>query len=100
MTSLAGSTAPISLPPLASRAIRASLWTVGGYGLSQLLRLAGNIVLARVLFPQAFGLMALIQVFLRGLQMFSDLGVGLSVIREHRNDSVFLNTAWTAQALR
>jgi hypothetical protein len=34
-----------------------------------------NLILTRLLFPEAFGLMALVQVFVVGLQMFSDIGI-------------------------
>ncbi len=82
-------------------ALRGSIWTLGGYGASQVLRLAGNLVLARLLFPEAFGLSALVGVFMVGLAMFSDVGIGPSVIRSHRGDDAdFLNTAWTIQVIR
>jgi hypothetical protein len=61
----------------------------------------GNLILTRLLFPEAFGLMALVQVFLSGLQMFSDIGIQTSVIRSKRGeDPAFLDTAWTVQVLR
>jgi hypothetical protein len=52
----------------------APLWTLGGYGVSQVVRLASSLILARLLFPEAFGLMALVNVFMQGLEMLSDLG--------------------------
>jgi O-antigen/teichoic acid export membrane protein len=83
------------------RAVQASLWTIVGYGLSQAIRLAGNIVVSRLLFPEAFGLMALVNVFIQGLEMFSDVGIGPAIIQSTRGDEPrFLNTAWTVQALR
>ncbi len=82
-------------------AVTGSLWTLGGYGFSQVLRLISNLVLARLLFPEAFGLMALVNVFMQGLQMFSDIGIGPSIIQNKRgNDPVFLKTAWTLQVVR
>ena len=86
---------------LRSLVARASLWSVGGMAASQLLRLASNLVLTRLLFPQAFGLLAIVTSFRVGLEMFSDVGVGPSIIREPRGeDPVFLNTAWTLQVIR
>lgn len=82
-------------------AIRGSIWTLGGYGLSQVIRLGSNVLLAKLLFPEAFGLMALVGVFMQGLQMFSDIGIGPGIIRSHRGDNpTFLNTAWTIQVVR
>jgi len=48
-------------------AIRGSVWTFAGYGISQVIRLGGNLILTRLLFPEAFGVMALVNVFLTGL---------------------------------
>jgi O-antigen/teichoic acid export membrane protein len=86
---------------LKQRAIRGSLWTLSGHASSQLLRLASNLILTRLLFPEAFGLMALVQTFIIGLEMFSDVGIQPSIIQNHRgNDPNFLNTAWTIQIIR
>ncbi len=44
--------------------------------------------------PRCFGLMALVQVFVTGLVMFSDVGLGQSVMQNKRGDEDdFLNTA-------
>ncbi|MGE5609500.1 MAG: oligosaccharide flippase family protein [Bacillota bacterium] len=86
---------------LKAQALRGSLWTLLGYGTSQVLRLASNLVLARLLFPKAFGLMAIVNVVIQGLQMFSDVGIGPSIIRGQRGeDPRFVNTAWTVQVIR
>lgn len=74
---------------------------VVGYGFNQVLRMASNLVLARLLVPEHFGLMVLVNVFIQGLTMFSDIGVGPSIIRSKRGDEqAFLDTAWTVQAAR
>jgi len=86
---------------LRRKMIRGSLWTVGGYGFSQAFRLGSNLVLSRLLFPEAFGVMALVNVYMQGLQMFSDVGIGPSIIQNERGeDPAFLNTAWTIQVIR
>lgn len=82
-------------------ALRGSLWTLGGYGGSQVIRLLSSLVLARLLFPEVFGLMALVNVFMQGLEMLSDVGIGPNIIQSKRgHEPVFLRTAWTIQALR
>jgi len=86
---------------LRRKMIRGSLWTVGGYGFSQAFRLGSNLILSRLLFPEAFGVMALVNVYMQGLQMFSDVGIGPSIIQNERGeDPAFLNTAWTIQVIR
>lgn len=82
-------------------AIRGTIWTFVGYGSSQVLRLAGNLVLTRLLVPEMFGLMALVNTFIIGLNLFSDIGIGPSIIQNKRGDEPsFLNTAWTIQVIR
>ncbi len=86
---------------LRSLALRGSAWTIAGYGASQVLRLGSNLIVTRLLFPEAFGLMALVHVFMQGLQMFSDVGIRPSIIQNKRGDDPdFLNTAWTIQVIR
>jgi O-antigen/teichoic acid export membrane protein len=86
---------------LVARVLRSSSWLVLGYGGSQALRLASNLILARLLFPEAFGLMALINVVTVGLMMFSDVGIGPAISQNKRGDDpAFLNTAWTIQVIR
>ncbi|WP_353473419.1 oligosaccharide flippase family protein [Salipiger sp. H15] len=86
---------------LGARVLRSSLLTVGGFGFAQMLRLASNLLLTRLLFPEAFGLMALVSVFLMGLMQFSDVGVTPAILQSRRGDDRdFLDTAWTIQVLR
>lgn len=81
--------------------VRAAAWTVGGYGLSQFIRFAGNLLLARLLFPEVFGLSALVVLFVQGLSMFSDVGTGPAIVQSPRGDDPeFLQTAWTVQCVR
>jgi O-antigen/teichoic acid export membrane protein len=86
---------------LKARTIRGASWTTIGFGAQQFLRLLSNLVLTRLLFPDAFGLMAIAQVFAQGLWMLSDIGVGASVVQNKRGDDpLFLSTAWTMQVIR
>ncbi len=86
---------------LRARAATGTAWTAGGFLLRQAIRLGANLVLARLLFPEAFGLMAIVNVFLIGVHMFSDLGLSLNVIQSPRGDDPrFLDTAYSVQILR
>ena len=95
---------PGAPPPggsLRAGAIRGSIWTLGGHALAQLLRLASNVILARLLFPDVFGQMALVYTFITGLQLFSDVGTGPAIIQSRRGDDpTFLRTAWTINVIR
>lgn len=86
---------------LDARFMRSSVFTLGGYGMGQVLRLASNLILTRILFPEAFGMMALVSVIMQGLAMFSDVGVSPSIMQSKRgDDQKFLDTAWTIQVIR
>lgn len=86
---------------LTKKVIHAGGWTVAGFVASQAIRLAGNLILTRLLFPEAFGLMAIVLVLMAGLALFSDLGVNQSIIQNrHGDDPDFLNTAWVVQIIR
>lgn len=84
------------------RAIRSTAWIMAGTGVSQLLRAATTVILAReFLGPTQFGLVALVTIFVSGLSMLSDLGIGTDVIRHPRGDEgIFLDTAFIIQAGR
>ena len=87
--------------PLRSRALTGSAWTIGEYLFCNLLRLVTNMVMARLLFPEAFGVMVIAGALVQALEMFADVGVGLSIIQHKRGDEpAFLNTAWTIQVIR
>jgi O-antigen/teichoic acid export membrane protein len=88
-------------PSLKSQLISSSAWTILGYGAAQVLRFGNNLVLTRLLNPEIFGVMALVQAIINGLSYLTDVGVGPSVIQNKRGDDPrFLGTAWTIQALR
>lgn len=83
------------------RALRSSAILIVGFGASNVMRLVSNLILTRLLFPEAFGLISLVYVFLTGLAMFSDLGINVSIIQNRRGDNPeFLNTAWSLQIIR
>jgi len=82
-------------------AIRGTVWTLIGYGSSQCLRLGANLCLTHLLAPEMFGLMALVNIFILGLILFSDIGIAPSIIQHDRGDEPdFLNSAWTLQIIR
>ncbi len=84
-----------------ARAQRSSALVVIGFGTKSILRLTSNLILTRLLFPEAFGLMALVFVFLTALNLFSDVGLNVSIVQNKRGeDPAFLNTIWSLQIIR
>jgi len=97
--------APPPVPPpqpnLKRMALTSALWTGAGFAWFQVIRFAANVILARLLFPEAFGLVATAFVFLMGIHLFADVGIRTSVIQHERGeDPDFYNTAWTLQIIR
>ena len=79
----------------------ASAWSTAGYATSQIVRLGNNMVLSYLLVPEAFGTMAIVNIVILGLGMFSEVGVGPCIIQNERGDDPeFLNTAWVIQIFR
>lgn len=88
-------------PSLRARMLHSGAWLVGSNLGSQVLRLASNLVLTRLLLPQDFGLMAAVNTLYFALVMFSDLGVWQSVVKNPKGDDArFLGTAWSVQMAR
>jgi len=86
---------------LRRKTVVGAVWTFAGYGGAQVLRLASNLVLTRLLAPEYFGAMTLITMLLIGLAMFSDLGIGPGIMQSERaEDQKFLDTAFTLQFIR
>ncbi|MEM7675813.1 MAG: oligosaccharide flippase family protein [Myxococcota bacterium] len=86
---------------LKNRVVNATYWSLGAQGLIQGLRMVQSIILARLLFPEAFGAAELVMTIIIGLEMLSDLGIEPSIVQHKRGEEPsFLNTAFTIQAVR
>lgn len=93
----------IALNPksLRDRALNAGGWTLLSFAARYPLRLGSNLILTRILMPDAFALMAVVAVTHQGLQLLSDIGLAQSVIRDKRGEEPhFLRVVWTAQIMR
>jgi O-antigen/teichoic acid export membrane protein len=76
-------------------------WTVGAYGATLGLRLATNIVLARLLTPELFGIMLIVYTLQRGAELLTDVGIGQNIVySKNAENPEFYNTAWSLQLLR
>lgn len=86
---------------LKKRAMAASVWVITGALGSGVIRLVTNLVLTRLLFPEAFGLMLIASTVIFIVIMLSDVGIHQSIIRaEHGDDPLYLDTAWVFQIVR
>jgi O-antigen/teichoic acid export membrane protein len=86
---------------LRQRALRAGVWTVASYSVELSTRLLSNLIMTRLLFPDAFGVIAAAMALIVGLQLLSDFGVRTVIIQSPRGeDSAFLRSAWVFQCSR
>ncbi|GJL93121.1 oligosaccharide flippase family protein [Hyphococcus sp.] len=86
---------------LRARVQTGSLFTLGGFGVGQVLRLVSNLILTRLVMPEAFGLMAVAVSINIWAIMLTDIGINAGVIRsKNSDDPEFLRTAWTLQIVR
>ena len=93
--------APRPASGITARIMRSSGFTILSFGAQQAIRFGSNLVLAHLLFPEAFGTMALVTVLLIGLTMLSDMGIQPAIQSSKRGDDPdFLNTAWTLNLIR
>ena len=78
-----------------SKAVRGLQWLASGAAVEQAVRFARNILLARILVPDAFGTMALVISATSLLASLSDIGVREAVIQNPRGtEKHYLNAAW------
>lgn len=86
---------------LGARTIRAGLWSLVQVGALHVLRLGSNLIMTRLLVPEAFGLIALVGTVVTAFALFSDIGISRSIVRERDGaDPYFLQAAWTVKILR
>lgn len=86
---------------LKKRVSTSTAWVFAGHMSSQILRLASNLIMTRLLIPDMFGVMALVTVFMMGITMFSDVGLQQNIVQSKKGEEQsYLDTAWSVQILR
>jgi len=96
-----GLTSQVRGKHLKARAARGGMVLAVAAFIERLTRLVRNMVLARLLAPEDFGLMAIVIAVSAGLQTFTDVGVQQSVIQNKAGaNAEYLNVAWWFQAVR
>ena len=86
---------------LTARVFSGAVLVMGGFAGGQIIRLFSNLVLARLVVPEAFGLMAVAVSVYVWAMMLTDIGVNTSIVRSrHADEPDYLRTAWTMQIVR
>ena len=85
--------------PLGSKTIKGAAWTIGTRWSSRILGLASMVVLARLLTPEDFGVVAVAASIVGLIDSFTDLGVDTALIRHPNPERKHYDTAWTFSIL-
>jgi O-antigen/teichoic acid export membrane protein len=86
--------------PLRTRIAHSIFWLTWSRGLVQLLSFATTVLVARILDPADYGIMALASVFIAISGMLSELGLGTAVVQFRDLESPELNTCfWITMTL-
>lgn len=80
--------------------LRGSMWAMATNWGQRVLGLVNTIILARLLAPEDFGLVTMAALVLGFLNMFSEVGTGLHLLRQPVATREHCDTAWTIGVLR
>ena len=90
----------MALSELAGKIVKGSLWTVLMRWSSRLLGIISVIILARLLLPEDYGLVAKAVLFSSLLELMTQFGFNTALIRNKHATSEQYNTVWTLSILR
>lgn len=81
--------------------LRGAAWTIGAYGASVATRFGSNVVLSRLVTPDVFGVMLIINTLRTGIELIFDAGIGQNIVQNPSGEArAFRFTAWTIQLMR
>lgn len=81
--------------------LKGSVWNILGLGTGQILKFGKNLLLTRLLFPEAYGVMSIVWAIMFATNMLSDAGLETAALRHSKGDQEhFLNNVWTAKIIR
>ena len=83
------------------QAVQSGVWVAGINIGDRILQLLKVVILARLLSPEAFGLLGIALLVLTGLRRFSALGFDEALV-QHQNENIddYLNTVWVMKIIR
>ncbi|WP_406857173.1 oligosaccharide flippase family protein [Alsobacter sp. KACC 23698] len=78
-----------------------AFWTVLGFATSLLIRLGTSVIVSRILYPDALGVMVILNSLRTGIELLSDIGIEQNIVH-HKGGlaPAFYDTAFTLQIIR
>jgi O-antigen/teichoic acid export membrane protein len=104
MTASSGSS--YQQPEPAGISLKKKAFGAAGWNLSQTaaqygFRLISNLIMTRLLMPDAFGLLGFAAIVITALTLFTDIGINQSIVRDKDGaDPHYLRVAWTVKIVR
>ncbi|MEM7204030.1 MAG: oligosaccharide flippase family protein [Planctomycetota bacterium] len=96
-----GASAPADSGGIREAAVFSMRMSLVGQVAGRLIQLGSSMILSRILFPEAYGLMRIVMFVAVGLAMLSDAGVHPALVRHPRGEEEdFLSTGWTISIIR
>ena len=86
--------------PIQTRFVNSVLWSIITRWSSKLLGMVNTVVLARILSPEDFGIVAMATIVITMLDSMTQIGVHLYVIRQKEDDPRVFNTGWTVNLIQ
>ncbi len=86
-------------PSLGVTATRGVFWTGAGQIVRQFLGIVTSVILAWILNPQDFGLIAMAYVFIEFAQLFADFGIGAAIIQSNQIQRDTLSSSFWANLI-
>ncbi|MBT8144053.1 MAG: oligosaccharide flippase family protein, partial [Gammaproteobacteria bacterium] len=83
-----------------TRIVGGSLWMIAMRWSMRSIGLVSTIILARLLTPDDFGLVAMAYIVVGLLQVLADAGVDLALLRDRNSTTAHWNSAWTIQVMQ
>lgn len=87
-------------PAIGKSLVRGSLWMIAGRWVMRMIGLVSTVVLARILSPADFGLIAMVMLVYGLLETVSYAGVDMALMRAGHDGRAYYDTAWTVQVLQ
>lgn len=89
-----------SVHELKEKAVRGTFWTGGGQIVRQVVQILTSVMLARLLVPEDFGLIAMAMVFVGVAQLIADFGIGAAIVqRDSVSDRILSSCFWINLAI-
>ncbi len=85
---------------VSDKIVKGTFWILFLRISNRLLGFVRTVVLARLLAPEDFGLMGIAALTIATIEVFSQPGIGMSLIQKKENIEKYLDTAWTVSVVR